>query len=107
MNVSNVSQSITDHLQETCLQCEFSSSHTCVVEGPSLLVSDTARIKESAWNLKMMTSVILRNFGNHSPNDTPSLPSRPESSHVLETTESFNICEYVKYLILLGSDFVN
>jgi len=78
-----------------------------VVEGSSLLVSDTTRIKESTWNLKMMALMILRNFGNHSPNDTASLPSRPESSHVLETTESFNISEYVKYLILLGSDFIN
>jgi len=80
-----------------------------VVEGSSLLVSDIARIKESAWNLKMMALMIIRNFGNHSPNDTASHPSRPESSHItiLVTTESFNTCEYVKNLILLESDFIN
>ena len=80
-----------------------------MVEGSSLLVSDTARIKESIWNLKMMAIMTLRNFWNHSPNDIAPHPGRRESSHVtvLEMAERFNTCKYVKDLILLGSDFVN
>jgi hypothetical protein len=80
-----------------------------VVEGSSLLVYDTARIKQSTWNLENVGIMILRNSGNRSPNDKALHPGRLEASHVtvLETTESFNICEYAKNIILLESDFIN
>jgi hypothetical protein len=80
-----------------------------VDEGSCFLVSDTARIMQSAWNSKILALGSYKNYGNHSPNDTASHPSRTEPSHVivLKTTESFNICEYVKNLVLLGSDFIN
>jgi hypothetical protein len=49
------------------------------------------------------------NVGNHSPNGIAcySKDLNPRSFTVLETTESLNICECVKNLIVLKSGFIH